>query len=160
EFGVGLDEGRRDPAARARRIAAGTNHGSEARVDTDLVALGTLPERPGDAKTVERQDPPRVGRPPRGGAAKFREAHRKQAAAVRRKGRRPLELAARANHALIGPRRGRRKRPRGGCERRGRRFPIWPARKILISPAVLLRCATRVRWRPTGGQMPNDIVAP
>src|ERR1700730_8418627 len=79
---VGGDEVFADPAVFARRIGTRADDACEKRVNPNLEAPGALTHRPRDAQFFERQNAPRIWRPPAEHARQSGDFHREDAPAV------------------------------------------------------------------------------
>ena len=96
------DERRVDPAVRAPRVGAAVHHVDEGRIHAELEAVDGAPQRAAPMEAVERDDPARVGRPPREHPPCV---HGEQSAPVRREQSAGLEVGAHRDD-LVGPGRG------------------------------------------------------
>ena len=132
QTGVRVDEVVVDPAVRPGRLGARPHDVRERAVDRDGEPPAGAAQRPALVEAVEREDPARVGRPPRDRSAPA-DAHREQTAAVRGEQRARLQVGADTDDLRLVGGVGRRQQP--GRRRRldGHRHPqprrlraIWP----------------------------------
>src|SRR4029450_10043650 len=76
---IGRDEGFADPAVFASHVRTRADGALETGVDPNLIPLGALLRRPRDMQPTERQDTPRIGRPPGEHARQLGRFHREDA---------------------------------------------------------------------------------
>ena len=99
---VRVDERRVDPTVRSPRVGAPEHDVDERGVDADLEAADRAAQRAAAVEAVERDDPARIGRPPRERAP---GVHREQSPAVRREQRARLEIGADRDDLVVAGRR-------------------------------------------------------
>ncbi len=161
ERDVGLDERLVDPAVWASGIPARAHHRLERLVHRDREPAPRAAERPTDVHTVERHDPPRIGRPP-GERPTRSEAHREQPTRVSTEQRRGSEVRADPDDLLARFRVRRiREHPAGRSPRQGRAVPLGVTNRRRSRPRRCSACRRHsgrssccARTRPRGSPSP------
>ena len=113
-----------DPAVFTRRIGAPADDALETGVDPNVVPLGALPHRPRDAQPIERQNAPRIWRPPAEDARQSSHLHREDAPAVGVDDRRGLEIASYVEEVPVRQLRRQREGPSALPDRLRFRGPV------------------------------------